>query len=618
MKLTWYDSDEFPDGGANFHMSLSYHQRPFALFHQDLEQLGCDWAPPAAVRRRYWSLLPSRQYELLEARALLLRYLEVVENQLASIIREHSIAYWLHLYRRLAPGPIGADKQLHTIGLTRASLEAAIQKYAQVEMCSGVGFSNTVSIEKVLGGLLMESEFEIEREIVQSRAQLVLTDFSSAHLKEFYDAEHLAYEIWRTSAQLRAIGKGASLLVSDQPPYIEELRGPGLQRLISSYDSRLPSSGMGSITSTGMAFSDDLSDARRSDVIFLPVYNLGGLTSDNPWLAGLFENVFGLRLWPPVQFNFIWFPFMIRDYFTGHTPFASAFAEKQSTDLKSILAVISALCYRLFFAWRETRGRALLQYWQRAYEGPAKWKDVLKEINGFLPAAMDLLGLPRDQIDQLNISKAVQYLSLDGAKSIGIDLAYSGPHSIFLPCSDQRVFIDYAWIDRRLYDLFIGVSIPDQSFKGNALEEITRYETSTLPVSPCKALDGTYKQIDAAFAVNHRLVVVECKAVGKSIGFDRGNPEAIRFRKDIIDRALSQADDKASWLSEHPVGTNYDVSSFTGILPIAVTPFVEYIPSTSTWYWMTDSLPRVLTPKELRDALEDGILKSVDRNVVTL
>ena len=112
--------------------------------------------------------------------------------------------------------------------------------------------------------------------------------------------------------------------------------------------------------------------------------------------------------------------------------------------------------------------------------------------------------------------------------------------------------------------------------------------------------------------------MVECKAVGKSIGFDRGNPDAMRFRQDLIDGALSEADDKASWLSDHPIGINYDISSFKDILPIAVTPFVEYIPSTSTWYWLTDSLPRVLTPKELRDALEDGTLKSVDRNVFSL
>jgi hypothetical protein len=39
-----------------------------------------------------------------------------------------------------------------------------------------------------------------------------------------------------------------------------------------------------------------------------------------------------------------------------------------------------------------------------------------------------------------------------------------------------------------------------------------------------------------------------------------------------------------------------------------VSPFVEFIPSLAPRYWLNDTLPRVMTPDELRKALADGTL----------
>ncbi len=40
----------------------------------------------------------------------------------------------------------------------------------------------------------------------------------------------------------------------------------------------------------------------------------------------------------------------------------------------------------------------------------------------------------------------------------------------------------------------------------------------------------------------------------------RGQPEAIRYRIDALDRALEEVAEKALWIAAHPVGENYNLS----------------------------------------------------------
>ncbi len=159
---------------------------------------------------------------------------------------------------------------------------------------------------------------------------------------------------------------------------------------------------------------------------------------------------------------------------------------------------------------------------------------------------------------------------------------------------------------RRLFDLFHDVSLPDQNFKGEALENAVSLGPSALPTKPCKSLEDGQKQIDYAYACRSYLIIAECKAVGMSIGFDRGDPKAIKFRtENIVERVLTEVDNKANWLAQHPKGSNYDLASYSHILPLGISPFVEFIPSKNTHYWLTSDIPRVVTPREFKHILEN-------------
>ena len=287
-------------------------------------------------------------------------------------------------------------------------------------------------------------------------------------------------------------------------------------------------------------------------------------------------------------------------------PFAAAFYRRYNVSLNAVLAVVAALSLRVQHSWIQTRGMSFFKYFQRAYEGPCKTEYIRDEILSLLPDACEILRIGKSAVGSDDFQAGMDFWSLDNSNRPNIDLAYSGPHYLFLPVQNDKVFIDYAWILRRLHDLFVGISIPDQNFKGDALESIVRTDKSVLPIKPCKTVSGEKCQIDYAAARGSYLVIVECKVVGRSIGFDRGDPEAIKYRTDkVVERGLYEVDKKARWLADHPVGTNYDVSQYSHILPVAVSPFVEFIPSQDIRYWVSKDIPRVLTPIEFENLLND-------------
>ena len=302
----------------------------------------------------------------------------------------------------------------------------------------------------------------------------------------------------------------------------------------------------------------------------------------------------------------MWGTFNLREYRKAHLPFATPFYEKYGVSLDAALAVVAALLSRVPYIWQHDGISAFTKFHQRAYEGPCHKKFIQDEISHFIPVACKILEIHKSLITSDSIKDAIKFWELDISNRVDIDLSYSGPHYLFLPIQNDQFFIDYAWIFRRLHDLFVGVWIPDQNFKGDALESVVRKGKGILPTKPCIASTGEERQIDYAVALGSHLVIAECKAVGRSIAFDRGDPQAIKHRTDnMVELSLSQVDEKAKWLAANPVGTNYNISSYAHILPVAISPFVEFIPSQDTRYWVSKDIPRVLTVKEFEKLLDD-------------
>jgi hypothetical protein len=208
-----------------------------------------------------------------------------------------------------------------------------------------------------------------------------------------------------------------------------------------------------------------------------------------------------------------------------------------------------------------------------------------------------------DQVDSEQVDKALSLLLLDNKKKSLIDVGLGHLHTPIIPIIQNRWMIDHAWIGEFLYSLFFQVKLSNENFKGAYLEKFISRSKPPLTSSRLNGLDETSRQIDASFRIGSVLIIVECKAFARSVGIQRGQRQALRYRSDRISKALDEADDKAQWLSERPTGRNYDISGFTAIFPIAITPFIEFIPSESSRYWITATIPRVLSPDEFQSTL---------------
>jgi hypothetical protein len=150
--------------------------------------------------------------------------------------------------------------------------------------------------------------------------------------------------------------------------------------------------------------------------------------------------------------------------------------------------------------------------------------------------------------------------------------------------------------------------VSDQNFKGTLLERALANGEAPLPSLRLRS-SGTSKQIDASWALGDTLLIAEAKAVSRSIAFDRGDTQAIRYRNtQVVERGLSEVDDKCIWLREHPAGSNYDVSHFKRIVGLVVSPFVEFIPSRDQRYWLDSDTPRVLSLGEVTSFLKEPML----------
>jgi len=443
-------------------------------------------------------------------------------------------------------------------------------------------------------------------ESLRTQSQLVLTDFGLPEFCDAIEVEKLAYEVWLAMAMLRSLGKGAELVVSPEIGGVGTRKSDELQFLVDHYDARQTAM---HTTATGTTFEDTV-QGKNNGLVPLPQYNV----QQTPFAS--FDPIFrrlGCSLeGPPGQVsttNFIWIPFDLRAYYHAHKPFSAAFKEKHGVSLESVVAIIGTILRNAAFEMVTDYPRRFIRLWQRAYQPPCPIENYRQRIYNGLPTVLSHLELPL-RPEEVDVDGAMAFLTLTDARRGDIDIGYGGPHCIFLPAGEGKIIIDYAYIYLRLYYLFHRVSIPDQNFKGDALENVTRRGGSVLPTRALKAPDGTERQIDAAFAIEDTLVICECRAVAKSIAVFRGEPQALEKRIRVIETALSDVDEKAHWLASHPQGSNYDVTQYRLIMPVAVTPFLEFIPSRSSRYWIDERLPRVLTPAELQEALTDGSIRT--------
>lgn len=579
-------------------------QFAFWKAHEELRNAPRQTYYPPSYRKLFWQVVIPGEYHGDGAQRLLDIYLRKLENELGQTLKRRSLFYWLHVYRRLAPESIGDREDSSTVLSTRAILEAAIQKFGAMKEYPELQRACETEPGRILNGIINDESVpeplkaDLKKWAHKSR-EFVLLNFTRHELSEIYHLEGLAYEIWRTVAMRRIVGKGAWMAVdSDSDVIVWDTRSDELDQLVKIFDQRAARQNM-SVSATGTIFGEeDIQEV--CGLVALPRYNVSRRD------AKFYEEamkMFDIEFNEDMLFNFEWCSFDLGSFMKSHRFFAPAFEQKYDLELADVIAVIAAMLHRVLSLWKKNPGQ-ILRDWQRSYELVTR-AFLTRQIESFLERYGARLGFPIS-LDGVNVEKVLDFLSLTERNRSDIDLVTHGPHKLLLPIGECEFILDYAWIFDFLYNLFYEVSVSDQNFKGYMLEAVVHKDDAPLTNKPCKATDGTSKQIDASFKVGDSLLIAECRAKGKSFGFFRGDTRAIKYRNDFIQRLLWDIDEKGRWLASRPVGLNYDIHGFTKVICIGVTPFVEYIPGLSESYWLVKGVPRILTPVELRQMLADG------------
>jgi len=548
--------------------------------------------------------------------ALLQGYLESIETEIRRLLKHHSVAYWVHMYRRIGPylSPLHESKtDANTLGLVRDHVECAIAKYGILTGRRDIRRSSEVSPGVVLGGrfLRLLKSLIPERRARESYVgafvdsdQLVLVEFQAQDFVDIYAVEGLCYEYWMTAARLRALGKGDELVVSSATD-LTHVPNPEIDFLITSFDSRIAKAdSFTAIVGTFVGRPDPLG---VSTTIVAPSYNVTGERAEELVESLGFEVPTGIM---GSALNFLPQTISIEAYCNAHEFLAQEFFRRKQYSLKDFLLVVAALTWRAMFpekqflkVLRGDRSAVLFSMFNLLRRAYVMIDPDLESIRGSVIWYLESIG---DHDVSKSISGVLEGilsdLSLDTAeRQSAISLWSRGPRAMLIK-SNGFTMLDTQGVSAILRTLFVRLrhSGADRgvAFEDALRVELVRHGANLLPERILTFPAGR-REVDAAVRVGDTLWVVEAHSMERPLDFEIGKQEVIERRNEQFAAKLDQAFSLRELLEAHPVGSGYDVSWANRIEHCVVSPFVEWIWATSPDLWVDNKTPRILSVSEL-------------------
>lgn len=559
----------------------------------------------------------STQYNLLRDATV------EIESEFERVLSKHSIFYWLHIYRRIAPclvEELGNNTHEETVIVVRSHLEQAIYKYGQLSKDDDYALSSDVEFTDILGGMLYQSikkrlpksKIDQYASKIREEKQWILTSFSVKSIVNIYYMEGIAYQYWYLLAKMRAIGKNIRASIDDSG-MINEFRSDEQEFLIESFDSRnsenSPSFGMTSNVGT-FVFSqiDD-----NSNTIFCAMMN-----SMRYELSSFGYQGVSSKFSP----NFI--PFFINgdSFYESHKYLEVKFKRKfnfglfEFCQLIKILSNIS-LSSNIFSKLKNiSKDSARLMFiyhnFQRGYkiypidrcELKSSIIDGLNRLNKEKPTKTSSLELQLDSI--------LDFITLREGGQSNIGIWSNGPKPILIESCGKYILV-YSSIYYIFKNLFYGLRNYDSKNKKgfefeDSLCEILRCEGFDVILDSFIIKKGDLKrEIDAGVRLNDKLYLFECKCFERPLNFDIGNIETLNHRMEELDKKLTQADTLIDFIIENKNGDNYDFSWAKDISSYVVSSYTEWIWSKDERLWSCDkNIPRIVSVYEVLKLLRSA------------
>ena len=538
-----------------------------------------------------------------------------LEQELKRIVSKRSRFYWIHLYRRLSPHlaeSLGDNTGPMTLAWVRLIAEQAIFKFGLAEISAELQLSNSISSKKILGGYFLKAVNRAFGEgsdaanlyinSLSRSQQWVITEFRPSDLAKVYQIEGLAYEYWYVTAKMRAAGKDIPIKVTADGQLKEQWSMQD-EVLIDSFDRRLGANSMGFTSNVGTFSRSSLPELGES-LIFVGLnayqYPLPAMGDDS-----LTDFATGESLVP----NFLPNHLNIAQYYQAHRYLEPAFKKLHGFGLREFCFTAYLMSELLVSASvdsdREINMHNVQRIFQRGYvfyghSISTLRGDILKRAEAMRASTVFGGCQLETEIDAI-----LHYLTLN-AENVGQVGLWSGGRRFAIIPFGHYAFYDIASWPFILRNLFFGLRKYDpknqkgSEFEGEFAETAKSEGLKVVLQSREITIGGHDREVDVAIRASNVLFVCECRAFERPLDFSIGNPKTIQARCDDLQKKVEQALSLADLLRRHPKGAEYDVSWATEVIPVVISPYVEWVWSLDDSLWISKSpmMPRILSPGE--------------------
>lgn len=526
-----------------------------------------------------------------------------LEKEMARIISKKSVYYWIHLYRR-----IGVEKTFgesnQTILLYRNILEIAFKKYGHNNVDEDfvvyTGQPIEEYAEKIMGGLFVKAlkHYKMEIEFSELPLGTCIKDFSEIDYHNIFFLECLAYYYWWITSCLRRLWKGNTLtfnLFDKRKSPFEVYATKEKEWLMKHYDKRNERYSEVA-TSAGVIFDNDEDDKYS---IIIPQYNVERITLEESGQAVLLENTKIWTLFGELVTNFLYASYDLYGYYKMNSFVKEAFYKKYGYSFEGFVGTVYLLMISIYSeVLREVQ--STVSMFQRAYSYYVSLERVISIVEEAYKNVGDDFPF---EIKEGEICKILNDLLLKDDRE-DISLATIGPDSPLFYAGDQLIIDHKAFINviiNKTNGLEDGSESKGHDFEDIAVECLESFEYELWECKKkLKAKDGSSEEIDVSFIHKGYLFIGETKCNTMPINWIIGNKKTLEIRQSKLEKALKQIDRKAEWIyNKRKNGTNFSLpEEVHTIIPIVITPFVEYIWDDEENLWLTKDIPRICTLKE--------------------
>jgi hypothetical protein len=552
-----------------------------------------------------------------------MEYLNVLATRFEVILRAHSVPFWIHLYRRigvsLSPDH-DAKTDAQTLMLVRSILELAIIKFGDLtNNIRDTARTSEIHTKDMLGGHFQRFwDKQFKGKPQQKRAffakilgtnQWVLTTFGLSDFLHIYELEGLAYEYWRATAWMRALGKGVTFIFKDTDDWPQPARMGPLAGLIRSYDRRIEEVPFSS-SLIGSWFEPSGDEPQlRGGELFLPIYNVKNTTARYAF------DMFGIDLTTPTaepfKPNFLLARFNLQHFRRAHVFIAEEFRKLYGCSFDGFLMCLWGLCniatipstvLQAFEAGKDSGeaafAHATINLLQRGYLIFAgEEAELVDEI---------LLRLSSYESEKGNWARqdveiALNHLTLSDNRRDQIGLWSGGRRFALIPVNGGNL-IDLQGIPSVLSSLFYRLQY-QQTERGLIFEEAVRQAIKRAGLSldrfgKIHTKAGLEREIDASVRIGDELILIECRTIERPLDYEIGRPRTLTARQDFLEQKIDQVITLREFIIAEPQGRDYDFTWAKKVEAFVVSPFVEWIWDVGDRFWISNDVPRILQANE--------------------